>query len=67
MAVGRIPHAGPDAELLGRSTLMPDRCGHGKTWDIDCDACAAVWRKDRVKDLTRQAAKYGFRLVPIRS
>lgn len=43
---------------------MPDRCGHGKTWDEDCPNCAAVWRKDRVADLVKQAAKYGFALVP---
>jgi len=43
----------------------PDRCGHGVTWDKDCPSCAAVWREERVKDLHKQAAKYGFKLVPM--
>jgi hypothetical protein len=43
---------------------LRDRCGHGKTWDQDCPDCASVWRADRIKDLHKQAAKYGFELVP---
>jgi hypothetical protein len=40
-------------------------CGHGKTWKEDCPECCAVWREDRIKDLYKQAAKYGFKLIPI--
>jgi len=40
------------------------QCGHGKTWDQDCPECASVWREERIKDLYKMAAKYGFRLVP---
>jgi len=49
----------------GLPITPPDRCGHGKTWNEDCSACAAVWRKERVADLHVRAAKYGFKLVPL--
>ncbi len=65
MSYGSIPHAGPDAALLGAARAISDRCGHGKTWDEDCPRCVAVWREDRVADLVKQAAKYGFKLVPL--
>ncbi len=65
MAIGSIPHAGPDAAMLGAARHIPERCGHGKTWDEECPKCASVWRKERVADLTKQAAKYGFELVPL--
>lgn len=65
MSVGRIPHAGPDAALLGRAALIPDRCGHGKKWEEDCPACASVWRHEQIAMLVKQAGKYGFKLVPL--
>ena len=47
-------------------TIHPECCGHGRTWDEDCPACEDVWRKERVKDLHERAARYGFRLVPVK-
>jgi hypothetical protein len=67
---GRIGELGPEHREFDqklRSTFFPqreDRCGHGKTWDEECPACADVWRQEQVKLLRAQAAKYGFKLVP---
>lgn len=60
-----IPRGAPDAAIpLRHREYSPDRCGHGQTWDQDCPACASVWREERVHDLNKQAAKYGFKLIP---
>ena len=41
------------------------RCGHGRTWQEECSDCNGVWREDMIKNLAKQAARYGFRLVPL--
>jgi len=43
------------------------QCGHGKAWDQDCLECESVWREERIKYLAKMAAKYGFRLVAVKS
>ena len=64
MATAKIGHgAGADAAMLFAGANYPKRCGHGKTWDEECEACCSVWREEQVKMLNKQAAKYGFRLV----
>ena len=45
---------------------MLDRCGHNKTWDQACSDCCSVWREEQIRSLAKQAAKYGFQLVPIK-
>ena len=64
LRASEIPHAGPDAELLGAAAMIPDKCGHGRKWEEDCPQCASVWRHERIADLVKQANKYGFVLVP---
>ncbi|MDE2101435.1 MAG: hypothetical protein KGL39_29580 [Patescibacteria group bacterium] len=59
-----IPHAGPDASLIGAFRSVPERCGHGKTWDEECSECNSIWRETCIADLAKQAARYGFRLIP---
>ncbi len=59
-----IPLGGADARIVWVASHGPKECGHKVPWDQDCPACASVWREDRVKDLHKQAAKYGFKLVP---
>jgi hypothetical protein len=65
MSMASIPRGAPDAAMVYIADHAPDRCGHGRTWDQECPACASVWREERVKDLHKQAAKYGFKLVPL--
>jgi hypothetical protein len=44
---------------------IPDQCGHGIGWDDECEKCDDIWRLDQIKTLTKLAAKYGLRLVPL--
>lgn len=64
---GITPNAKAELAILSAAyeSERIERCGHGKTWNQDCSDCNAVWRKDRIKDLVKQAAKYGFRLIPL--
>jgi hypothetical protein len=67
MITAPIPNAKATLAMLSAAYEADqiDRCGHGKTWDVDCAECCAIWREERIKDLVKQAAKYGFRLVPM--
>jgi hypothetical protein len=42
-----------------------DRCSHGLTWKAECEVCDAAWREWQVDRLDKDAAKLGYRLVPI--
>lgn len=44
---------------------LPKQCAHGRIWDAPCPECDAIWRAECIARLERQAAEYGFRLVPI--
>lgn len=44
---------------------MGDRCSHGTSFREPCAACEQVWRDALIRDLHRDAAKLGFRVVPI--
>ena len=44
---------------------MPDRCTHGISFREPCAACEQVWREQMIRDLHREAARLGFRVVPI--
>jgi hypothetical protein len=65
--MNKTPKGAADARLLHIALHIDGRteCGHGVKWADDCPECASVWREDRVKELEKQAAKYGFRLVPL--
>jgi hypothetical protein len=39
-------------------------CGHGVAWAEPCAKCDAVWRQEAIAHLERQAAKWGYKLVP---
>jgi hypothetical protein len=61
-----IPNARATLAILDAAyeAAKIDRCGHGKTWEQECLDCNAVWREEQIRNLVKQAAKYGFRLVP---
>ncbi len=40
-------------------------CGHGVSYDDECQACEDVWIEDTITWLRRRARKLGYRLVPI--
>lgn len=40
-------------------------CTHGKPWKEPCKECDRIWRAECVTRLEKQAAKLGFRLVPL--
>ena len=62
-----IPNAKAELAILRAvyESERIDRCGHGRSWDQNCSECDAVWREDQIRSLVKQAAKYGFRLVPL--
>ena len=64
---GKVPSARADLAVLSAAhdAALIDRCDHGRTWDQDCDQCCAVWREEQVRNLVKQAAKYGFKLVAL--
>jgi hypothetical protein len=69
MTAGRIPSAKADLAVLSADyrAQQIDRCGHNLKWEIECADCNAVWREEQIKTLSKQAAKYGFKLVPLTS
>jgi hypothetical protein len=67
VSIGKIPSAKADLRVqrAAYEALIIKKCGHGKTWDQECSDCNSVWREDRIRDLVKQAAKYGFSLTPL--
>lgn len=47
------------------SATFPKGCGHRRLWSEPCAECDAVWREERITKLHEQAARYGFRMVPL--
>lgn len=46
-------------------SALPKVCTHGKAWSTPCPECDAIWRAECIARLEQQAAKWGFRLVPV--
>ena len=40
-------------------------CGHGVSYDDECQQCEDVWIEDTVTWLRRRARKLGYRMVPM--
>lgn len=65
LGIGQVYGGAVNLPQTPEAEAMWIACAHDKPWKDPCPECDRIWRADCVARLEKQAAKLGFRLVPI--